>query len=39
MSTMTELGPELSNLQWNLIIDMYAKENGALIEFLTVDLE
>lgn len=38
-STMTKPKPELSNLPWTLIIDMYAKENGALMEFLTVDLE
>lgn len=36
---MTKPEPELSNLPWTLIIDMYAKENGALMEFLTVDLE
>lgn len=35
---MTEPEPKLSNLLRTLIIDMYAKENGALIEFLTVDL-
>lgn len=36
---MTEPEPELSNLLWTLIIDMHAKEDGALIEFLTLDLE
>lgn len=36
---MTEPVPELSNLPWTPIIDTYANENGALIEFLTVDLE
>lgn len=36
---MAEPEPELSNLRWTLIIDMYAKGRGGLIDFLTVDLE